>query len=130
MDFFLARTASTIKMVIWKNIYVFCLNPKTNCWLGTISAFYSRDSKGVLYVLICNNCDFFFIGQSEKLKQGAWKHKSYVIHSNNNNCKNCSEHLKTSRKMKEPYFNIYSLLFEEYKYLRKYKERHYKCNVI
>ena len=31
--------------------------------------FFSCDSKDVLCVLICNNCDFFCIGQTEELKQ-------------------------------------------------------------
>ena len=43
------------------------------CWLGTIYVFlvlvldYKRffESKDVLYVLNCNNCDFFYIGQTE-----------------------------------------------------------------
>ena len=48
------------------NVYLFIRsNPKINCWLGVIS----RDSKDVLFVLICNNCDFFYTGQTEELKQ-------------------------------------------------------------
>ena len=74
-------------------------------------------SKDVLYILICNNCDFFYIGQTEELKQRTRKHKSDVIHPNNSNCKKCSEHLRTCSKMKEPYFNIYPFLYEENKYL-------------
>ena len=66
---------------------------------------FSCESKDVLYVLNCNNCDFFYIRQTEELR----KHKSDVIHPNNSNCKKCSEHLVTCSKMKEPYFNIYQL---------------------
>ena len=40
---------------------------------------FSCDRKDVLYVLICNNCNFYYIGQIEKLKQRTWKHKSDVI---------------------------------------------------
>ena len=75
--------------------------------------FFSCGSKDVLYVLICNNCDFFYIGQTEELKQRTRKHKSDVIHPNNSNCKICSERLRTCSKMKEPYFNIYLSLYEE-----------------
>ena len=48
---------------------------------------FSCDSKDVLYVLICNNCDFH-IGQTEELKQRLQKHKSDIIHPNDSNCKN------------------------------------------
>ena len=39
VGFFLVWTASIIKMVILKNVYLFLSNPKTNCWLGTIDTF-------------------------------------------------------------------------------------------
>ena len=79
-------------------------------------------------MLFCNNYDFFYIGQTEELKQRTRKHKSDVIHPNNSNCKKCSEHLRTCSKMKEPYFNIYPFLNEENKYLREFKERRYIMN--
>ena len=128
MFFFLARTESIKKMAILKNVYLFLSNPKRNCWLGTIDAFSICDSKDVLYVLICNKCDFFYIGQTEELKQHTRKHKSDVIHPNNSNCKTSSEHLRTCSKMKEPYFNIYLFLYEENKYRREFKERRYIMN--
>ena len=90
--------------------------------------FFGRDSKDVLYVHICNNCDLFYIGQTEDLKQRTRKHKSDVSHPNNSNCKKCSEHLRTCSKMKEPYFNIYPFLYEENKYLPEIKERRYIMN--
>ena len=72
-------------MVGLMNVYLFIRsNPKINCWLGVIS----RDSKDVLFVLICNNCDFFYTGQTEELKQRMLIHKSNVIHPNKSNCKN------------------------------------------
>ena len=60
--------------------------------------FFSCDSKDVLYILICNNCDFFYIGQTKELKQRTRKHKSDVIYPNNSNCKKCSEHLELAQK--------------------------------
>ena len=111
-------------MVILKNVYLYRSNPKPNCWLGTINAFLVV-TVNVLYVLICNNCEFFYIGPTEELKQRTWKHKSLVFHLNNSNCKKCWEHLRTCSKMKEPYFNIYPFLYEENKYLREFKERRY-----
>ena len=89
---------------------------------------FSCDSKVVLYVLIFNHCDFFFIGQTEELKQRTQKHKSDVIPPNNSNCKKCSEHLRTCSKMKEPYFSMYPFMYEENKYFREYKERRYIMN--
>ena len=82
----------------------------------------------VLYLLICNNYDFFYIGQTEELKQRTRKHKSDVIHPNNSYCKKCSEHLRACSNMKEPYLNIYPFLFEENKYLREFKERRHIMN--
>ena len=89
---------------------------------------FSYKSKNVSYVLICNNCDFFYIGQTEELKQCTQKHKLDVIHPYNSKCKKCSEHLRTYSKMKEPYFNMYPFLYEENKYLQELKERHYIMN--
>ena len=83
---------------------------------------FTCDNKDVLYVLICNNCDFFSIEQTEELKQRTQKHKSDVIHPNNSNCNKCSEHLRICSKMKEPYFNMYLFLYEENKYLQEFEK--------
>ena len=88
----------------------------------------SCHSKDVLYVLICNNCDYFYIGQTEELKQHTRKHKSDVIHLNNSNCKKSFEHLRTGSKMKERYFNVYPILYEENKNLQEFQERLYIMN--
>ena len=71
---------------------------------------------GSVYVLIGNNCDFIYIGQIEELKQSTRKHKSDVFHPNNTNCKKYSEDLRTCLEIKEPYFNIYPLLYRESNY--------------
>ena len=67
----------------------------------------SCGSNDVLFVPICNNCDLFYVGQTEELKQRA---------------------LRTCSKMKEPHFNIYPFLYGEDKYLREFKERRYIMN--
>ena len=64
-----------------------------------IRRFFSCESKDVLYVLICDNCDFFYIGQTEELKRHTRKRKSDIIHPNNSNCKKCSEHLRTVKNV-------------------------------
>ena len=71
---------------------------------------FSFDSKDVLYVLIYDNYDFFYIGQTKEWKQSTRKYKSDVIHPNNSNCKEYLEHLRTCSKLREPYFNIYPFL--------------------
>ena len=81
-----------------------------------------------MYVLICNNCDFYYIGQTEELKQRTRNYKSNVVHPNNNSGKKCSDHLRTCSKMKEPYLNIYPFLCEEDKYFRESKWRPYIIN--
>ena len=100
----------------------FSFKPKNKLLAWQYKRFFSCDSKNVLYVLICNNCGFFYIGQTEEWKQRTRKHKSDLIHPNNSKCKKCSEHLRTCSKMKEPYFNIYPFLYEKNKYLREFKE--------
>ena len=80
-------------MVILKNVYVFRSNPKTNYRLATTDASLVMTVK--MFILICNNCDFFYIGETEELKQRTKKHKLDVIHHNNGNCKKCSQHLRT-----------------------------------
>ena len=78
---------------------------------------FNCDSKDVSYLLICNNCGFFYIGQTEELKQHTQKHKSDVIHPNNSNCKKCLEHLRTCPKWKNQIW-ICNLLYEENKRLK------------
>ena len=102
----------------FKEFLSFSFKFKSKLRIWYCRRFFSCDSKDVLCVLICNNCDFFYIGQTEELKQRTRKQKSDVVHPNNSNSKNCSEHLRTCSKMKEPYFNIYPFLYEENKDLR------------
>ena len=86
--------------------------------------FSSCHSKDYLYVLICNTCHLFYIGQTEELKQHTRQCKSDVIHLNNSNCKKCLEQLRTCSKMKYN-FNIYPFLYEANKYLRQFKGGRY-----
>ena len=87
-------------------MFIFSFKSKNKLLTWQYKRSFRCDSKDVSYVVICNNCDFFYIGQTEELKQRTRKHKSDVIHPTNSNCKKRSEHLKTSSKMKESYFNM------------------------
>ena len=51
-----------------KKCWSFLLNYKSELLTWHYRRCFSCDSKDVLYVLICNNCDFFYIGQTEELK--------------------------------------------------------------
>ena len=105
----------------FKECWSFSFKSKNKLLTWYYKLFFSCDSKDVLYGLTCNNCDFFYIRQTKELKQHTRKHKSDVTHPNNSNCKKCSEHWRTCSKLKEPYFNIYSLLYVENKYLQEFR---------
>ena len=59
---------------------------------------FDCNSKDVLYILICNNCDYFYLGKTIGLKQRIRKHKSDVKHSQNSTCREFAEHLRDWRK--------------------------------
>ena len=60
MDCSHAQIASTIKMAILNHANHLPLNLQIgNLLLGTIIKFFDCDSTDVLYILICNNCDYF-----------------------------------------------------------------------
>ena len=64
----------------------------------TISPWYA------IYILMCNTCEWFYLGQTTNLKQRIRKHKSDVFHSQNSFGKKCSEHLRDCSRMKESFF--------------------------
>ena len=47
------------------------------------------DSKSIIYILMCNTCEWFYLGQTANLKQRIRKHKSDVFHHQNSFCKKC-----------------------------------------
>ena len=86
---------------------------------------FNCDSKNVIYMLMSNTCEWFYLGQTTNLKQRIRKHKSDVFHPQNSFCKKCSEHLRDCSKMKEPFFRIYPFLYENKKELREFKEKRF-----
>ena len=84
MDYSHARIASTINMAILNHANHLPLNLQMgNLLLGTII--------NVLYILICNNCDYFYLGKTIDFKQRIRKHKSDVKHPQNSTCRECAE---------------------------------------
>ena len=103
--------------------FQFKVNDKSMIW--HYKRYFNCDSKNVIYILMCNTCDWFYLGQTISLKQRIRKHKSDVFHPQNSFCKKCSEHLRDCSKMKEPFFRIYPFLYESKKELREFKEKRF-----
>ena len=100
MDCSHARIASTIKMAILNHgnhLPLNLENGKSVTWNYNI--FFDCDSKDVLYILICNNCDYFYLGKAIDFKQRIRKHKSDVKLPQNNTCRECAEHLRDCVKI-------------------------------
>ena len=85
--------------------------------------YFNCDSKNVFYILICNTCEWFYLGQTSNLKQIIRKHKSDFFHPQNSFCKKCSEHLRDCSRIKKPFFRIYPFLYGNKKELREFKEK-------
>ena len=95
-------------------------NGKSVTW--NYNKFFDCNSKDVLYILICNNCDNFYIGKTIDFKQRIHNHKSNVKHTQNSTCQECAEHLRDYAKI-GPLFQIYLFYHEKDHYLRDYKEK-------
>ena len=80
--------------------------------------YFNCDSKNIIYKLMCNTCEWFYLGQTTNLKQRIRKHKSDVFHPQNSFCKKCS-------RMKEPFLKTYPFLYENKKELCEFKEKRY-----
>ena len=72
---------------------------------------------------MCNTCEWFYLGQTNNLKQRIKKHKSDVFHPQNSFCKKYSGRLRSCSRMREPFLRIYPNLFENKKELREFKEK-------
>ena len=86
---------------------------------------FNCDSKNVIYMLMSNTCEWFYLGQTTNLKQRIRKLKSDVFHAQNSFCKKYSEHLRDCSRMKEPFFRIYPFFYQNKKELREFKEKRF-----
>ena len=89
-------------------------NGKSGTW--NYNKFFDCDSKDVLYILICNNCDHFYHGKTIDFKQRIRKHKSDVKDPHNSTCRECAEYLRYWAKI-EPFFQIDPFYHEKDHYL-------------
>ena len=83
--------------------------------------YFKCDRNNVIYILMCNTCERFYLGQKTNLKQRIRKHKWDVFHLQNS----FSEHLRDCSRMKEPFLRTYPFLYEKKKELREFKEKRY-----
>ena len=86
--------------------------------------FFDCDSKDVLHIPICNNCDYFYLRKTTDFKQRIRKHKSDVNQQQNSTCRECAEHLRDCTKI-ELFFQIYPFYHEKDHYLRNCKEKRF-----
>ena len=87
--------------------------------------YFKCDIQNVIYILICNTCEWFYMSQTNNLKQRIRKHKSGVFLPQYSFCKKCSEHLRDYSRMKEPLFRNYPFLYENKKELLEFKEKRF-----
>ena len=106
----------------WKSLTFKLTNGKSVSW--NYNKFFDWDSKDVLYILICNNYDYFYLGKTVDFKQRIRKHKSDVKHPQNSTSRECAERLRDSAEI-ETFFQIYPFYHEKDHYLRDYKEKRF-----
>ena len=95
-------------------------NGKTITW--TYKNYFSCDSKGIIYILICKTCDNFYLEQTQDFKPRITKHKSDVKNLHNSTCRMCAEHLRDCN-LAEPYFQIFLFYYETNIVLWEYEEK-------
>ena len=76
----------------------------------------------MLFILICETCNNFYLGQTQDFNQRIVKHKSDVNNPHNSTCRICSEHPRLCNLAK-PYFQIFLFYYEANAALRKHKEK-------
>ena len=82
--------------------FQFKINNKSLIW--HYKRYFNCDSKNVIYILMCNTCEWFYLGKAANLKQRIRKKDSDVFHPQNRFCKKCLEHLRDCSKMKKTLF--------------------------
>ena len=86
---------------------------------------FNCNSLNVIYVLKCNNCWRFYIGETHDLKERTRLHISNVNLPDNANCRILSHHLHTCSKLAHPYFTIYPIYYVEDRQRRRFIEKRF-----
>ena len=80
-------------------------NTKPNGFFSCTDCIYHKNG----YILISNNCNYFYLWKIINFKQRIHKRKSDVKHPQNSNCRECAEHLRDCAKI-ELFFSDLSVL--------------------
>ena len=86
---------------------------------------FDCNSLNVIYILKCNNCWRFYIGETHDTKERTRLHISNVNQPDNANCKKLSHHLHTCSKLVQPYFTIYPIYYVEDRQHRRFVEKRF-----
>ena len=96
----------------WKPFH-FKVNNKSMIW--HYKRYFNSDSKNVTYILMCNTCEWFYLGQTINLKQRIRKHKSDVFHHRTVFIRNAQTIYAILVEQKKIAFRIYLFLYENKK---------------
>ena len=91
----------------------------------TYNRMFSCGSRNVLYVVVCNVPNHFYLGKTNDTLQRCRKHASDVRHPQNSMCRECSEHLRECSDLTEPYFTMYPFFYEDDSEMRHQLERRF-----
>ena len=92
---------------------------------GSTIDFLIAMQKNVIYIVICNCCWKFYIGETGDFKVRTCGHKSNTLHPENANCKKLAYHLNKCSSRVQPYFRIYPMYYVDDKYKRKFIEKRF-----
>ena len=85
--------------------------------------YFDCKSNNVIYILICNYCWYFYIGETDDLKQRTCLHKSNTVYPGNSNCSKLSYHLHHHSKLQTPYFRIYPIFYVTDTHRRRFLDK-------
>ena len=94
----------------WKSFTFKLTNGKSVTW--NCNKFFDCNSKDVLYILISNNCGYFYLGKTIDFKQRIRKHISDVKYPQNSTCREYAEHLRDCAKI-EPFFRFIRFIMKK-----------------
>ena len=100
-------------------------NKKGETVTWTYTRYFTCSSLNVLYVVMCNIPNDFYLGKTKDLAKRCRKHASDVRLPHNSNCRECADHLRACSNLVEPYFTIYPFFYEDDPQTRHHMERRF-----